>query len=325
MATALITGITGQDGYYLAQHLLEQGYTVYGLTRPMSPERAILEREASGIRLLPGDVRDAESLRGALVKAKPDEVYHLAAIGLGPHSFDDPALLGDVNGLGAARLLEAARTCVPDARIFYASSSEVYAGLSPAEMPVRETSPIAPRTPYGASKAYGQFLCDVYRRAYGLFIAVGVLFNHESPRRREEFVVRKVTMAAARAARGLPADLSLGNVTARRDWGWAPDYVRAMHLALQRAKPDTYIIATGEPHSVQELVEAAFAAAGLDWRTHVQTDSSLLRPSDADLLYGDPSKARQDLGWNPSVRFQEMVESLVRTATVTWPGTHVSP
>jgi GDPmannose 4,6-dehydratase len=308
---ALITGITGQDGSYLAELLLEQGYEVFGLVRRSSSPR--LERIAhleDRLELLRGDLLDPSSLVAAVAAARPDEVYNLAAQSFVPTSWQEPVLTAEFTGLGVTRLLEALRQAAPEARFYQASSSEIFGQV--AQSPQDEHTPFWPRSPYGVAKLYGHWITVNYRESYGLFACCGILFNHESPRRGEEFVTRKITRAAARIARGLERELVLGNLAARRDWGFAGDYVRAMWLMLQRDDPRDYVIASGETHSVAEFCERAFAEVGLDWREHVRSDERFLRPAEIDRLVGDARRAREELGWRPQMDFAELVAHMVR-------------
>lgn len=306
---ALITGITGQDGSYLAEFLLEKGYQVFGIERRTSSRRLErLEGFVERITLLSGDLLDQGSLMRAMDQAQPDEIYNLAAQSFVPTSWSEPVLTAEATALGAMRMLEALRHSAPKARFYQASTSEMF-GMSPP--PQSESTPFHPRSPYGVAKAYGHWATVNYRESYGLFAVSGILFNHESPRRGLEFVTRKVTRAAARIACGLDQELLLGNLEACRDWGHAKDYVRAMWLMLQAPEPKDYVIATGQTHSVAELCEQAFRAAGLDWREHVRTDPAFVRPADVDRLVGDPSLAAEELGWRAEIGFEELVEEMV--------------
>jgi GDPmannose 4,6-dehydratase len=310
MRTALITGITGQDGSYLARLLLGKGYRVCGLVRRGSgAPYPRLEGIRDRLVLIPGDMTDAASLDRAVAEAEPDEVYNLAALSFVPASWTQPALAAEVNAQGVLRLLEAVRRHRPAARFFQASTSEMFGKVR--EVPQREATPFHPRSPYGVTKAFAHHLTVSYRETYGLFAASGILFNHESPVRGPEFVTRKITRAVARIKHGLDRELRLGNLQARRDWGYAGDYVRAMWLMLQQDRPDDFVIGTGRSHSVREFVEAAFARAGLDWQDHVVTDAQLYRPAEAGVLLADPSRARQVLGWRPEVSFEELVRRMV--------------
>jgi GDPmannose 4,6-dehydratase len=299
---ALITGITGQDGSYLAELLLRRGYEVHGLAREGS-------KEIEAVHIHRGDLRDQDSLANALKRACPDEVYNLAAASSVAASWQDPALTGEITGLGVARLLEALRTTCPQARLFHASSNEIFGAARGGS--ADETTPLAPRSPYGAAKAYAHHLVIGYRLAYGLFCCNGILFNHESPRRSERFVTRKITRGAAAISLGLADELRLGALDPQRDWGYAPDYVEAMWLMLQREQPEDYVLATGIAHSVRDCVTVAFGHVGLDWRTHVKLDDAFKRPAEADALVGDASKARRDLGWEPRTRFETMIAQMV--------------
>jgi GDPmannose 4,6-dehydratase len=308
--TALITGVTGQDGSYLAEFLLGQGYRVVGMTRrssTASSER--IEHLADRIELIQGDLLDQASIVQALQEVEPDEVYNLAAQSFVPTSWNQPVLTGEFTGLGVTRMLEAIRQVGLGVRFYQASSSEMFGKVR--EMPQTELTPFHPRSPYGVAKAYGHFLTVNYRESYGMFAVSGILFNHESPRRGLEFVSRKVTDGAARIALGLATELPMGNLDAERDWGFAGDYVRAMWLMLQQDAADDYVIATGIAHSVRELCRIAFARAGLDYERHVVVDEALYRPAEVDHLLGDPSKARRVLGWEPTVPFAEMIEAMV--------------
>ncbi|HEY0038976.1 MAG TPA: GDP-mannose 4,6-dehydratase [Longimicrobium sp.] len=312
MKTALITGITGQDGSYLAELLLEKGYKVYGLVRRSSTvtfER--IQHIQDRLELLSGDLTDQNSLFYALEESRPDEVYNLAAQSFVQTSWTQPVLTGDVTGLGVTRMLEAIRIFDRERRIrFYqASSSEMFGKVQ--AVPQDENTHFYPRSPYGVAKVYGHWATVNYRESYGMYAVSGILFNHESPRRGLEFVTRKVTDGAARIKLGLASELRLGNLDAQRDWGFAGDYVRAMHLMLQPDQPDDYVVATGETHTVQRLVELAFGAVGLDWREHVSLDPRFMRPAEVDLLVGDPSKAKRELGWEPEVGFEALVSMMV--------------
>jgi GDPmannose 4,6-dehydratase len=317
MKKALITGITGQDGSYLAELLVSKGYEVHGIIRRASTfntsriDHLYRDPHVSGSRLLLhyGDVADSTNLIKLLYRIQPDEIYHLAAQSHVRVSFDIPEYTGDVTGLGTVRILEAIRETGVPAKFYQASSSEMFGRV--CEVPQRETTPFYPRSPYGAAKVYAYWLTVNYRQSYGIFACNGILFNHESPRRGETFVTRKITRAVARIKAGSDETLYLGNLEARRDWGYAKEYVEAMWRMLQQEEPDDYVIATGEAHTVQEFVEAAFAHAGLDWRDHVAIDPKYYRPAEVDLLVGDASKAERQLGWRPQVRFQELVRLMV--------------
>ena len=311
MRTALITGITGQDGSYLAELLLEKGYRVVGMVRRASTEN--FERVAhvrERIELRQADLLDQLSLIDLLRAVQPDEIYNLAAQSFVPTSWQQPVLTAEFDAVGVTRLLEAVRLVAPGARFYQASSSEMFGQVR--ETPQRETTPFYPRSPYGVAKVYGHFITVNYRESYNMYTCSGILFNHESPRRGREFVTRKVSDGAARVKLGLGRELRLGNLEARRDWGFAGDYVDAMWRMLQQARADDYVVATGESHTVRELVEIAFGTLGLDWRQHVREDPALLRPAEVERLVGDASKARRVLGWAPRVTFRELVEMMVR-------------
>jgi GDPmannose 4,6-dehydratase len=307
---ALITGITGQDGSYLAELLLENGYEVYGMVRRASTESfERIQHLTDRITLVQADLLDTSSLVEALEESRPDEVYNLGAQSFVPTSWRQPVLTAEFTGVGVTRLLEALRRVNPDIRFYQASSSEMFGKVR--EVPQSETTPFYPRSPYGVAKAYGHFITVNYRESYGLFAVSGILFNHESPRRGLEFVTRKIADGVARIKLGLAAELRLGNLDAQRDWGFAGDYVEAMWLMLQEDEPDDYVIATGEEHSVQEFVDLAFAHAGLEAGGHVKTGPEFLRPAEVDHLVGNASKAREKLGWEPRVSFRELVEMMV--------------
>jgi GDPmannose 4,6-dehydratase len=307
---ALITGITGQDGSYLAELLLEKGYEVVGAVRRSSaPNLWRIEHLLDRVEIRPADLLDQLSLIKVLAETKPAEVYNLAAMSFVPASWDQPMLTGEYNAQGVTRVLEAVRQVDPGIRLYQASSSEMYGKVR--EVPQSELTPFYPRSPYGVSKVFAHYITVNYRESYDLFAVSGILFNHESPRRGLEFVTRKVTDAVARIKLGLADHLALGNLDARRDWGFAGDYVRAMWLMLQQEVADDYVIATGESHSVRELVEVAFAHAGLDWQEHVRLDPRFLRPAEVDHLVGDSSKARKALGWKPEVDFTGLVRMMV--------------
>jgi GDPmannose 4,6-dehydratase len=311
MKRALVTGITGQDGSYLAELLLRKGYEVIGLVRRTSTEHlARIEHLRGEITLVPGDVLDQSSLIAIVRRVQPDEVYNLAAQSFVPASWAQPIATTQFTALGVARVLEAILQECPHARFYQASSSEMFGKA--VEVPQTERTPFYPRSPYGVAKIYGHWATVNYRESHHLFACSGILFNHESPRRGKEFVSRKVTDGAARIAHGLTRELRLGNLEARRDWGYAGDYVEAMWLMLQQDSPEDYVIATGETHSVRELVELAFGAAGLDWRQYVVVDPTLLRPAEVELLQGDATKARRQLGWKPTVSFQDLIEMMVK-------------
>jgi GDPmannose 4,6-dehydratase len=310
MPSALITGITGQDGSYLAEFLLEKGYSVVGMTRRSST--VTLERIAhlvDDIVLVQGDLLDQNSLAEALRTVEPDEVYNLAAQSFVPTSWNQPVLTGEFTALGVTRLLEAIRQVRPGVRYYQASSSEMFGNVT--ESPQHELTRFHPRSPYGVAKTYGHWITVNYRESYDLFASCGILFNHESPRRGLEFVTRKVTDAVARIKHGLAAELRLGNLDAERDWGFAGDYVRAMWLMLQQPEPNDFVVATGETHSVRELCEVAFGHVGLQWNDYVVVDQALTRPAEVDRLVGDATKARKVLGWAPTVSFDALVAMMV--------------
>jgi GDPmannose 4,6-dehydratase len=307
---ALITGITGQDGSYLAELLLEEGYQVFGMVRRASTESSERIAQLAGrITLLQADLLDQFSLVGALEESRPTEVYNLAAQSFVPTSWRQPVLTAEFSGVGVTRMLEAIRMVDPSVRFYQASSSEMFGKVR--EAPQNERTPFYPRSPYGVAKAYGHFITVNYRESYDLFAVSGILFNHESPRRGLEFVTRKITDGAARIKLGLADELRLGNLDAKRDWGFAGDYVRAMLMMLRHDEPTDYVIATGEEHSVRDLVELAFEHVGLDPDRHVRVDPAFVRPAESDRLVGDASKARRELGWEPRVSFREMVEMMV--------------
>jgi GDPmannose 4,6-dehydratase len=309
MRVALITGITGQDGSYLAELLLAKGYVVHGIVRRSSTfGTQRIEHIFNRINLHYGDVTDGGAMARLVAEIEPDELYNLAAQSHVRVSFDQPAYTAEAVGIGALNVLEAARV-VPGCRVYQASSSEMYGKV--AETPQRETTPFRPRSPYGVAKVYAHWITVNYRESYGMHASCGILFNHESPRRGETFVTRKIVRAAARIASGIPETLYLGNLDARRDWGHAADYVEAMWLMLQEDEPDDYVIATGETHSVREFCERAFAHVGLDYRDHVEIDPRYYRPAEVDLLQGDASKARRALGWVPRVTFDGLVAGMM--------------
>jgi GDPmannose 4,6-dehydratase len=309
--TALITGVTGQDGTYLAQLLLSKGYHVYGLVRGQNnPRLEMVGRLCPGIEFIEGDLLDHSSLVAALEGAQPTEVYNLGAISFVGLSFKQALLTGEVTGLGVVRVLEAIRNVNPGIRFYQASSSEMFGQVR--ESPQTELTSFHPRSPYGVAKVYGHYITVNYRESYGMFACSGILFNHESPRRGLEFVTRKITNAAAKIKLGLQKELHLGNLDSQRDWGFAGDYVEAMHLMLQQAEPDDFVIATGETHSVREFCEIAFSHLGLEYTDHVVSDDTrFLRPAEVDLLIGDAAKARRILGWKPEVSFGELVTMMV--------------
>ena len=317
MKKALITGITGQDGSYLAEFLLEKGYEVHGIIRRASTfntariDHLYQDPHINGVRLFLhyGDIADSTNLIKLLYRIQPDEVYHLAAQSHVRVSFDIPEYTGDVTGLSTIRILEAIRETGGKAKFYQASSSEMFGMVQ--DVPQRETTPFYPRSPYGVAKLYAHWVTVNYREAYGMFACSGILFNHESPRRGETFVTRKITRAVAQIKAGLQEKLYLGNLEAKRDWGYAKEYVEAMWLMLQQDAPDDYVIATGETHSVKEFLVEAFSHAGMDWRPYVELDPAYLRPAEVELLVGDASKARRILGWQPTVTFEGLVRLMV--------------
>ncbi len=308
--TALITGITGQDGSYLAEHLLAKGYDVVGVVRRTSHDSYerighLLDR----VHIVPADLLDQHSLTSVVRDARPDEVYNLAAQSFVPTSWTQPVLTGEFTALGVTRLLEAVRLAYPTARFYQASSSEMFGKAQ--ETPQRESTPFYPRSPYGVAKVYGHWITVNYRESYGLYATSGILFNHESPRRGLEFVTRKVSDGVARIVKGRARVLELGNLDARRDWGFAGDYVDAMWRMLQQPQPADYVVGTGETHSVRELCEVAFSHAGLDWKRYVKVDPRFVRPAEVDTLQADPSKAKRELGWAPRTSFTDLVRMMV--------------
>jgi GDPmannose 4,6-dehydratase len=308
--TALITGITGQDGSYLAEFLLEKGYRVVGMTRRSSTDSMErIEHIADRIELIQGDVLDQASLVAAIQAVNPDEIYNLAAMSFVPTSWNQPVLTGEFTGLGVTRMLEAVRQVKPSAKFYQASSSEMFGKVR--EVPQTELTPFHPRSPYGVAKAYGHFLTVNYRESYGMFAVSGILFNHESPRRGLEFVTRKITDGVARISLGLAKELRMGNIDARRDWGFAGDYVRAMWQMLQQPEASDYVVATGIDHSVRDVCKIAFERVGLDYEKFVVIDPQLYRPAEVDKLLGDPSKAHKVLGWEPTVSFEELIRMMV--------------
>jgi GDPmannose 4,6-dehydratase len=307
---ALITGITGQDGSYLAELLLEKGYEVFGMTRRASTENVErIGHLTDRITLIQGDLLDPHSLVSALRTSEPAEVYNLAAQSFVPTSWNQPVLTAEFTAVGVTRLLEAIRTVDPNIRVYQASSSEMYGKVR--EVPQNEETPFYPRSPYGVAKAYGHYITVNYRESYGLYAVSGILFNHESPRRGLEFVTRKISDGVARIKLGMAEDLRLGNLDAERDWGFAGDYVEAMWQMLQQPEPGDYVVATGETHSVREFAEIAFAHAGLDWQQHVKSDPEFMRPAEVDQLVGDPARAKRELGWEPKHSFRDLVEMMV--------------
>ncbi|WP_285693889.1 GDP-mannose 4,6-dehydratase [Actinomadura sp. NBRC 104412] len=319
---ALITGITGQDGSYLAEHLLAEGYEVWGLVRGQAnPHVSRLRKHVGDVRITTGDLLDQGSLISAVERVQPDEVYNLGAISYVPMSWQQAELTAEVTGMGVLRVLEAIRVVSGispsrspgggQIRFYQASSSEMFGMVR--ETPQNERTPFHPRSPYGVAKTYGHYITQNYRESYGMFAVSGILFNHESPRRGAEFVTRKVTLGAARIKLGMATELRLGNMDARRDWGFAGDYARAMRLMLAQAAPEDYVIGTGRIHSVRELVEFAFGTVGLNWEDHVVLDDRYTRPAEVDLLCADPKKAREQLGWEPEVGFEELVTMMVES------------
>ena len=307
---ALITGITGQDGSYLAEFLLDKGYEVGGVVRRASTEgNERIAHIVDQVELHQADLLDQSSLATAIDEFQPTEIYNLAAQSFVPTSWKQPVLTAEFTGVAVTRVLEAMRSVKSEARIYQASSSEMYGRV--LEVPQSETTPFYPRSPYGVAKVYGHYITVNYRESYDMFAVSGILFNHESPRRGLEFVTRKISNGVARIKLGLDTELHLGNRDAQRDWGFAGDYVQAMWLMLQQDEPDDYVIATGETHTVQEFVEIAFGHAGLNWEEHVKLDPRFIRPAEVDLLIGDPAKAKQELGWQPSVDFRGLVEMMV--------------
>jgi GDPmannose 4,6-dehydratase len=308
--TALITGITGQDGSYLADFLLEKGYAVHGMVRRSSTENfERINHIRDRITLHQADLLDELSLLELMQDVKPDEIYNLAAMSFVPTSWTQPVLTGEFTGLGVVRILEAMRRVCPQARFYQASSSEMFGKVR--EVPQTELTPFYPRSPYGASKAYGHHITVNYRESYRIFAVSGILFNHESPRRGKEFVTRKITDGVARIKLGLQDKLAMGNIDSKRDWGFAGDYVRAMWMMVQQDEPDDYVVASGETHTVREFIELAFGHVGLNWQDHVVTDPRFIRPAEVDLLLGDPAKARAKLGWHPEVDFRGLVTMMV--------------
>jgi GDPmannose 4,6-dehydratase len=309
---ALITGITGQDGSYLAEFLLKQGYEVFGFVRRTSTlnfER--IRHIQDDITLVSGDILDQTSLTRALNDIRPDEVYNLAAQSFVQTSWQQPVFTGDVTALGVTRLLDAIMTVNSKIRFYQASSSEMFGKVQ--EVPQKETTPFYPRSPYGVAKVYGHWITVNYRESYGLHATSGILFNHESPRRGMEFVTRKVTYTAAKIKLGLIKELRIGNLDSQRDWGFAGDYVQAMWMMLQQDTPDDYVIATGQTHSVEKLLQVAFDCVGLDWRKYTVQDERFMRPAEVDLLVGDPSKAGAKLGWEPQVSFEQLIQMMVES------------
>jgi GDPmannose 4,6-dehydratase len=320
MPRALITGITGQDGFYLSEHLLSKGYEVYGLIRGQAnPKRQILEQTLPDVRLVEGDILDQASLMNVIAKNQPDEVYNLAAISFVMLSWSQPELTGEITGLGALRMLEAIRLTTgasssrsksaAGVKFYQASSSEMFGKVR--ETPQNENTPFHPRSPYGVAKAYAHYITVNYRESYNLYACSGILFNHESPKRGPEFSTRKITLGAARIKLGMQKELLMGDLEPRRDWGYAGDYVKAMHLMLQQDEPDDFVIGTGETHQIKECAKIAFERVGLNWEDYVRSDPQFMRPAEVDLLIADPSKAKAKLGWEPEVSFQQLIEMMV--------------
>jgi GDPmannose 4,6-dehydratase len=307
---ALITGVTGQDGSYLAELLLAKGYDVYGMVRRTSTihyER--IRHIQDKITLVQGDLSDQTSLTRAVTEIQPDEVYNLAAQSFVPTSWNQPAFTGDITGIGVTRMLESIHTVKPDTRFYQASSSEMFGKVQ--AVPQTEDTPFWPRSPYGVAKVYGHWITVNYRESYDMYAVSGILFNHESPRRGLEFVTRKVTYHTAKIKLGMGNELRLGNLDAQRDWGFAGDYVEAMWLMLQQDSPDDYVVATGKTHTVERLLDVAFGCVDLDWKNYVVLDPKFMRPAEVDLLIGDPSKAHAKLGWEPNVTFEQMIQMMV--------------
>lgn len=314
---ALITGVTGQDGSYLAEFLLEKGYEVYGMVRRASTENLErIDQIKHRIELVQADLLDELSLIKMLEYVQPAEIYNLAAMSFVPTSWSQPVLTGEFTALGVSRLLEAVRQVCPKAKVYQASSSEMYGKVR--EVPQTELTPFYPRSPYAVSKVYGHYITVNYRESYNLFAVSGILFNHESPRRGKEFVTRKITDAVAQIKLGLSQELRLGNIESERDWGFAGDYVRAMWLMLQQEQPDDYVIATGKSHSVRAFLDEAFGYVGLDWQKFVVQDPRFMRPAEVDHLIGDSTKARNELGWTPDVDFQGLVRMMVDADIERW-------
>jgi GDPmannose 4,6-dehydratase len=310
MKRALITGITGQDGSYLAELLLKKGYKVFGLTRRSSTNvTSRIEHILSQVELLPGDLLDGTSLLAAVEESRPDEVYNLAAQSFVQTSWSQPTLTADFTAVGVTRMLEAVKRAAPKARFYQASSSEMFGKVQ--AVPQIESTPFYPRSPYGVAKLYGHWITVNYRESFNMHASSGILFNHESPRRGIEFVTRKISYHAALIKHGLANEIRLGNLEAKRDWGFAGDYVEAMWLMLQQDQPDDYVISTNETHTVQEFIEVAFARADLDWKKYVKMDEKFMRPAEVDLLIGDAAKAKKILGWEPKTSFKELVHMMV--------------
>jgi len=317
----LITGVTGQDGAYLARLLLEKGYEVYGTYRRLSTPN-FWRLQSLGIsekiNLIPIELADTSSIIEAIQIASPDEIYNLAAQSFVEASFEQPIATADVSGLAVTRFLEAIRQIKPDTKLYQASSSEMFGSIGNNLRPLSEKDVLSPLSPYAAAKLYAHWITKIYRDAYDIFASSGIFFNHESPLRGLEFVTRKISNAVAKIKLGLEKELVLGNLSAKRDWGYAPEYVEAMWLMLQQERPDDYVVATGEAHSVREFARKAFEVARLDWETHVKTDKKFLRPLDVECLVGDPSKARKDLNWSPETKFDKLVELMVKEDLNRW-------
>jgi GDPmannose 4,6-dehydratase len=308
--TALITGVTGQDGSYLAEWLLSKGYRVCGMVRRSSTENfQRIEHLRDRIELHQADLLDPVSLTGVLMRTQPEEIYNLAAMSFVPTSWDQPVLTAEFTAVGVTRLLDAMRQICPRAKFYQASSSEMFGKVH--QTPQSETTPFHPRSPYGVAKVYGHYITVNYRESYGMFACSGILFNHESPRRGLEFVTRKISHGVARIKLGLEKELRLGNLQAKRDWGFAGDYVKAMWLMLQQERPDDYVVGTGVTHRVEDFVRVAFEHVGLDWHDHVVVDPRFYRPAEVDLLLADPSKAHHNLGWHPQMTFERLVTAMV--------------
>lgn len=310
MKKAIITGITGQDGSYLAELLLDKGYGVYGMVRRSSFERFDrIDHIVNRVSIIQGDLTDQSSLDETIKAIQPDEIYNLAAQSFVPTSWTHPVMTSDVTGLGVTRILEAIKKNKPDARFYQASSSEMFGKVR--EIPQNEFTPFYPRSPYGVAKTYGHYITVNYRESYKMFACSGILFNHESPRRGLEFVTRKVTDTVARIKLGMAKELRMGNLDAKRDWGFAGDYVEAMWMMLQQPEPDDYVIATGKTNTVERMVEIAFSHVGLSWKDYVVIDPKFVRPAEVDILVGDASKAKKKLGWEPKVSFEELIKMMV--------------
>jgi len=309
---ALITGVTGQDGSYLAEFLLEKGYIVSGMVRRSSTESfERINHIKDQIELIQGDLLDQHSLDEIIRKTKPDEIYNLAAQSFVATSWDQPILTGEFTALGVTRMLESIRHINPKIKFYQASSSEMFGKVQ--QIPQNEKTPFYPRSPYGVAKVYGHYITLNYRESYDIFAVSGILFNHESPRRGLEFVTRKITDGVAKIKLGLAKELTMGNLDAKRDWGFAGDYIKAMWLMLQQDKPDDFVIGTGEAHSVKEFIEEAFGYAKLDWKKYVKVDKKFFRPAEVNFLLADPAKAKKKLGWSPKISFKELVHMMVES------------